>query len=93
MVIGLLFKIRYIIIVLADHTYNLVVFTRIKVILYLLCLKDHTLSEPELASGNFMCTPPQSSMIDCINFPPAPMMVLWILAGIIRSQLTYELMI
>ena len=50
-----------------------------------------TLSDPELASGNLMWTPPQSSIIDWINLPPAPMIVLCIFAGMMRSQLTWRL--
>merc|ERR1719346_457281 len=46
-----------------------------------------TTSDPELGSGNLMATPPQSFMIDWISFPPAPIMVLWILAGILTSWL------
>ena len=44
-----------------------------------------TLSELELEGGNLMATPPQSSEMDWINFPPAPIIVLWILDGIIKS--------
>ena len=47
-----------------------------------------TLSEPEPLSGNLIATPPHSAMMLWISFPPAPMTVLWNLAGIRISLVT-----
>merc|ERR1719232_1499216 len=46
-----------------------------------------TTSDPELGSGNLIFTPPHSFMMDWISLPPEPIMVLWILAGILTSLL------
>ena len=51
-----------------------------------------TLSDPPSDGGNLIWTPPQSSIIDCISLPPAPMKDWWYLAGICSSSemmLTY----
>merc|ERR1719323_859208 len=46
-----------------------------------------TTSDPELGSGNLIFPPPHSFMMDWISLPPEPIMVLWILAGILTSLL------
>merc|ERR1719188_215803 len=47
-----------------------------------------TLSDLDSGGGNLMETPPQSSMTDWMSFPPEPIIVLWILAGMVTSAVT-----